>query len=246
MYDLALEQFRTFINLYPNSAQGIEARFYLGLTQSKLGKHDDARYTFQNFALAYTDNMKAPEAWMNVAEEYAAMKNDREAAMAFERVKTFHPSSKFAPVALLKAAEYYGRLKDTDNTLRVLRTLTQEYTTDEVLPARNKLAEILISAGQFEQARQESKRVIDATKESQLKARALVLYGQSLIGLGKITEAETAISEVTTNFKSTSSYYDALFRNTHRTISCIWRGSQARTHRRRAASQHGNRPRMTV
>ena len=211
MYDLALEQFRTFINLYPSSTQGIEARFYLGMTQSKLGKHEDARYTFQNFALAYTDNMKAPEAWMNVAEEYAAMKNEREAAMAFERVKTFHPSSKFAPIALLKAAEYYGRLKDTENTLRVLRTLTQEYTTDEVLPARNKLAEILISAGQFEQARQESKRVIDATKESQLKARALVLYGQSLIGLGKITEAETAVSEVTTNFKSTSSYYDALF-----------------------------------
>jgi outer membrane protein assembly factor BamD (BamD/ComL family) len=38
-----------------------------------------------------------------------------------------------------------------------------------------------------------------------------VLYGQSLIGLGKITEAETAVSDVTKNFKSTSSYYDALF-----------------------------------
>lgn len=211
MYDLAFEQFRSFINLYPNSAQGIEARFYLGLTQSKLGKHEEARYTFQNFALAYTDNIKAPEAWMNVAEEYAAMKNDREAAMAFERVKTFHPSSKFAPTALLKAAEYYGRLKDTENTLRVLRTLTQEYTTDEVLPARNKLAEILIASGQYEQARQESKRVIDFTKDAQVKARALVLYGQSLVGLGKNIEAETAISDVTKNFKSTASYYDALF-----------------------------------
>jgi TolA-binding protein len=211
MYDLALEQFRTFINLYPSSPQGIEARFYLGLAQSKLGKHDDARYTFQNFALAYTDNMRAPEAWINVAEEYAAMKNEREAAMAFERVKTFHPSSKFAPVALLKAAEYYGRLKDTENTLRVLRILTQEYTTDEVLPARNKLAEILISSGQFEQARQGTKHVIDLAKDAQLKARALVLHGQALIGLGKIAEAETAVSDVTKNFKSTSSYYDALF-----------------------------------
>jgi TolA-binding protein len=211
MYDLALEQFRMFINLYPSSSQGIEARFYLGLTQSKLGKHDDARYTFQNFALAYTDNMRAPEAWMNVAEEYAAMKNDREAAMAFERVKTFHPSSKFAPKALLKAADFYAKLKDTENTLRVLRLLTQEYTTDEVLPARNKLSEILLTDGQYEQARQESKRVIDATKDPLLKARALVLYGQSLIGLGKMTEAETAISDVVKNYKSTPSYYEALY-----------------------------------
>ena len=68
LYDLALEQFRAFINLYPNTAQGVEAHFYLGLTQSKLGKHDEARFTFQNFALAYSDNSKAPEAWMNAAE----------------------------------------------------------------------------------------------------------------------------------------------------------------------------------
>ncbi len=211
MYDLALEQLNMFIKLYPSGALGTEARFYLGLTQSKLGKHEEARYSFQNFALAYPDNIKAPEAWMNVAEEFAAMKNEREAAMGFERVKTFHPSSKFAPAALLKAAEYYGRLKDTENTLRVLRILTQEYTTDEVMPARNKLAEILISAGQFDQARQESKRVIDAAKDPQLKARALVLYGRALNGLGKNAEAETALSDVVDNYKSTSSWCDALF-----------------------------------
>src|SRR3990172_5356273 len=56
LYDLALEQFRQFVTSYPNTPQGIEARFYLGLAQSKLGKHDDARLTFQNFALAFPDN----------------------------------------------------------------------------------------------------------------------------------------------------------------------------------------------
>ncbi len=211
MYDLALEQLNMFINLYPSGALGIEARFYLGLTQSKLGKHEEARQTFQNFALAYPDNIKAPEAWMNVAEEYAAMNSEREAAMGFERVKTFHPNSKFAPAALLKSADYYSRLKDKENTLRVLRILTQEYTTDEVLSARNRLAEIYISTGQLDQARQESKRVIDAAGDPQLKARALVLYGQSLMGLGKIAEAESALSDVIENFKSTSSYCNALF-----------------------------------
>jgi TolA-binding protein len=211
MYDLALEQLNMFINLYPSGALGTEARFYLGLTQSKLGKHEEARNTFQNFALAYADNIKAPEAWMNVAEEYAAMKNEREAAMAFERVKTFHPNSKFAPAALLKASNYYSGLKDTDNTLRVLRILTQEYMTEEVLPARNRLAEIFISAGQLDQARQESKRVIDATNDPQIKAHALVLYAKSLFGLGKSVEAETILSDVIDNFKTTSSYYDALF-----------------------------------
>ncbi|RPI05626.1 MAG: outer membrane protein assembly factor BamD [Ignavibacteriae bacterium] len=211
LYDLALEQLSAFINLYPNTAQGVEARFYLGLVQSKLGKHDEARFTFQNFALAYADNNKAPEAWMNAAEEYAAMKNEREAAMAFERVKTFHPKSKFAPMALSKAAEYYNRLGDRENEMRVLRLLTQEYTTDEVLPARLRTAELLNAEDQFEQARQECKRVVDATNNASLKARALFTMGQSLIGLGRSADAEDALSEVAKNFKSTSSYYDALF-----------------------------------
>ena len=211
LYDLALEQFNAFINLYPTTAQGIEAHFYLGLTQSKLGKHDDARFTFQNFALAYPDNSKAPEAWMNVAEEYAAMNNERDAAMAFERVKTFHPKSKFAPTALSKAADYYERLGDMENTNRVLRILTQEYNTPEVLPARLRIAEILNTQGRYEQARQECKSVADATVDAALKARGLLLLGQALVGLEKNSEAEETLSDVVKNFKSTPSYYKALY-----------------------------------
>lgn len=211
LYDLALEQFLVFISMYPNATQGVEAHFYLGLTQSKLGKHDDARFTFQNFALAYSDNSKAPEAWMNAAEEYAAMKNEREAAMAFERVKTFYPKSKFAPIALSKAADYYDQIGDKENTNRVLRLLTQEYTTAEVFPARLKIAEMFNAEGQYEQARQECTRVVEATNDPQLKARALLLLSQSLIGLGKNSEAEEAVSDIAKNFRYTSSYYNALF-----------------------------------
>jgi TolA-binding protein len=211
LYDLALEQFHSFINLYSNTAQGVEARFYLGLTQSKLDKHDDARFTFQNFALTYPDNIKAPEAWMNAAEECVAMKNEREAAMAFERVKIFYPKSKYAPSGLLQAAEYYEKIGEKENARRVLRILTQEYTTTEVLPARLKLAEMLKTDGQYEQARQECRRVIDATNDTPLKARALLLMGQSLIGLRKNSEAEAAVSEVAQKYKSTISYYEALF-----------------------------------
>ena len=211
LYDLALEQFLVFISMYPNAVQGVEAHFYLGLAQSKLGKHDDARFTFQNFALAYSDNSKAPEAWMNAAEEYAAMKNEREAAMAYERVKTFYPKSKFAPIALSKAADYYDQLGDKENTNRVLRLLTQEYTTAEVLPARLKIAEMFNAEGQYEQASQECKRVAIATNDPTLKARALLILSQSLIGLGRNSEADEAVSNIANNFKSTSSYYSALF-----------------------------------
>ena len=40
LYDLAGEQLRQFISAYPTTPQGIDARFYLGLTQLKLRKYD--------------------------------------------------------------------------------------------------------------------------------------------------------------------------------------------------------------
>lgn len=211
LYDLALEQLRQFINLYPNTQQGVEARFYLGLTQTRLGKHDDARFTFQNFALAYPENLKAPEAWMNVAESYVALNNLREAALAYERIKTFHPKSKYAPQALLKASEYFERLNDYENAKKTLRTLVQEYSTPEVMPARLKLAEIYASEHDFEAARQESKRVADGTKDPALRARALLTLAQSLVRLGRNAEAETSLQEVIRNYRSTPSYSSALF-----------------------------------
>ncbi len=211
MYDLAIEQFRSFISLYPASQQGIDARFYLGLTQEKLGKYDDARLTFQNFALAYPDNAKAPEAWMNVASEYVVSGNTREAALAYERVKTFHPRSKFAPQALLKASELYGKIGDRENVRRVLRTLTQEYSSAEVLPARLTLAEMLIADGQPEQARQESKQVVDVAADAPLKAQGLLVMSKALKALGRNQESEDALSTVLAKFKTTPSYFSALY-----------------------------------
>src|SRR5436309_11104937 len=53
LYDLAAEQLKQFINNFPSSSNGVEARFYLGLTQLNLKQYDDARLTFQTFALTY-------------------------------------------------------------------------------------------------------------------------------------------------------------------------------------------------
>ena len=211
LYDLALEQFRQFVATFSNTQQGIEARFYLGLSQLKLSKHDDARLTFQNFALAFPDHPKAPEAWWNVAESYVALKNLREAALAFERVKTFHPKSKLAPGALVKSGEYFEQSGDLESARKVFRTLIQDYSSaDVILPVRLRLARMYWSDNQFELARAEAKRVADASKEPNLTAQALVLLARSLASLNKTEEAQHALDDVVKSYRSTSSYYSAL------------------------------------
>lgn len=211
LYDLALEQFRSFVDRYPASQQSIEARFYLGLTQMNLKQYDDARSTFQNFALSYPENSKAPEAWFHVAESYVALGKKQEAAYSFERVKTFHPRSKQAPIALLQAAAIYEDLGDKENMRRVLTTLTAEYSTPEVLQARLKLAELLIEDKNSAAATQECRTVISATNDNKLKARALFILSKAFIDLGKFEDADQTLSDLITNYSSTESYYNALF-----------------------------------
>ena len=211
LYDLALEQFRQFVATYPNTQQGIEARFYFGLCQTKLGKFDDARLTFQNFALAFPDHPKAPEAWWNVADSYVSLKNLREAALAFERVKTFHPKSKLAPSALVKSSEYFDLAGDPESSRKVLRTLIQDYSSsDVILPARLKLAQMYLSDNQFELARVESRRVADASKDASLSGQALILLSRAFAGLNRSDDAQHALDEIVKNYRSTSSYYTAL------------------------------------
>ncbi|MGH2568378.1 MAG: tetratricopeptide repeat protein, partial [Bacteroidota bacterium] len=186
LYDLALEQFQQFINRYPGSQQAVEAKFYLGLTQSKLGLHEDARFTFQNFALSYPDNPNAAEAWWNVAESYAALHNDREAAIAFERIKVFHPRSKLAASGLLRASEYFEAGNDKASAEKMLRALLQEYPgSDVALKARAKLAVLALANSQFETARAEAQRIITATKEPEQKAEAQLLLAKAFLGLGR-------------------------------------------------------------
>ncbi len=210
MYDLALEQFKQFTNLYPNSSQSVDARYYVGLLQFKLKKYDEARYSFQNFALSYPDNIKAPDAWMNVAEVYLALNNLHEAALAFERVKTFSPKSKQAPIALMKAAENYTKAGETGEAKRSLRVLTQEYSDpDVVLPAHLEYASLLMIDKDFEGARAECRKVTEATKDPNLKSMALLLTAQAYDGLEKSKEEESALNELIKGYKNSKGYDEA-------------------------------------
>ncbi len=210
LFDLAAEQLRQFIGSYPNTAQGIEARFFLGLAQLKLKKFDDARMTFQTFALTYQDNPKAPEAWWNVGESYAAIQNYHEAALGFERVKVFHPKSKLAPEALVRAGANFALAGERDNARRVLRVVLQEYASSAAaLAARTNLARIYFEEGNLEQAQSELKRVIDADPSPDAKAQALMIVGNIQQSTGKGEQAKATYQEIIAKYRTSSAVQGA-------------------------------------
>ncbi len=210
-YDLALEQFRQFVSFYPNTQQGIEARYYLGLSQFALERSDEARLTFQNFALSYTDHPRAPEAWQKVAESYLREGNKKEAASAYERIRTFHPRSRLASEALERSARLFDEIGDAENAIRILRILTQEYSSAGLYAANLRLAELYAERDQPDAAMTEVRKVIEGSQEARFRGPALYLQARLMLRRGRSPEARATLLDIQKNYKTSPAYHDALF-----------------------------------
>jgi TolA-binding protein len=191
MYDLALEQFKQFIANNPQSALVSDARFYLGLTQRSVGKIEDARSTFQNFAITYSDNSKAPEAFWYVGELFAEEKKPADAASAFERIKVFYPKSSYAPKGLIQASDYFDKANDPDNAIKVLKSLLSDYPSDELVPTGHlHLGMLYLKQNNFSAAKSELSSASEAGVDKQLKATVLFQLGKLAEQTGNPLEAE--------------------------------------------------------
>jgi len=212
MFDLAVEQLKSFIAAYPATSQGIEARFTLGLSQLKLERFEDARATFQNFALGYSDNAKAPEAWIHVGEAFQGLKNEREAASAFERIKVFHPKNSLASEGLLIAGTIYRHIGDRDAAKRVLRAIIQEYpASKQISEARLAMGEIYTEEGQTILAEQEIRRVSESTAPREIKTRALLALGRIQIAECVFDQAESTLTNLVHQYPQSAASIPATF-----------------------------------
>lgn len=204
MYDLAAQQFRQFVSAYPNTAQSIEARFFLGLVQMQLKQFDDAKTTFQNFALSYVEHPRASEAWLHVGHALQALGNDREAALAYERVKVFHPESPLVPEALLKAGETRRTLGERDAARQAFRAIIQGYPdSKQVVGARLAIGELYAEEGQLELAEEEARRVARSDAPAAVRATALFAIGKFQLGAGLFSNAETTLAGLIGRFPET-------------------------------------------
>ncbi|MCZ7556260.1 MAG: tetratricopeptide repeat protein [Bacteroidia bacterium] len=210
LYGQAEEQFKSFINRFPNSASSIEARFYLGLLQKEAKKYGEAKSTFQDFALRFSDHSKAPDAWWNLAEVYAAEHNYPEAGQALAKLKSFHPRSPKAAEALLLASRHFLRTGDTDNARTVLNAVLIEYPQSAVrAEAQFELGRMYLAAGDPDRAMREFRRLQTETIPAELRARTLAAIGQAQSELGNRSEAEARLNEVVTTYPATAAAQEA-------------------------------------
>jgi TolA-binding protein len=200
LYDLALDQFRLFVESYPNTQQAVQAQFYIALSQFEQKKYEEAKNLFQNFALTFQLDPKAPEAWWKIAECNQKLGKLNDAALVYERIKVFHPTSALAPQGLLESANCYIEQNNYDNALRVLKVLLSEYFSDAItLTARNKLASVYLNMRMTNEAIEEYKKIIINYNARDVKSDAQFRLAQLYASLGKVEEAEELFKDITIN-----------------------------------------------
>lgn len=200
LYDLSLEQFKRFVEIYPNTQQGVQAKFYIGQSQFQLKKYEEAKNTFQNFALSYQLHPQAPEAWWKIGECNLNMDKTNDAAMAFERIKVFHPTSELAPKGLLKSADCYILQNDFENAQRVLKMLLSEYFSDgTMVEARTKLAEVFLKLNMPDRAAEEYSKIINSDLPKDTKVQVQIALGKLYAASGKVEAAESLYKEIIIN-----------------------------------------------
>jgi len=200
LYDLALDQFKRYIELYPNTEQGIQARFYVGLSYFNLKQYEEAKNIFQNFALNFQLNQMAPEAWWKIGECNYLLGKINEAAITFERIKIFHPTSNLAPKGLLKSAEYYTLQNDFDNSERVLNMLLSEYYSNEIVyEARIKLADLYLKKNLINKAIEQYEKILSGDLPKDKQSSIKLSLGRILVSSGKIGSAIKLFEDIIIN-----------------------------------------------
>ncbi len=204
-FELALEQFKHFVEKYGNSSDAIDARFSIGELQMQLHQFEDARITFQNFAVNYTTHPKTPQAWWNVGECYERLGNIREAANSYERLKIFFPNSELTPGALFRASEKYVALNDTENEKRVLKLLQREYASSKLFSRTiMRLIVLSIEEGNEQSAQKELQKLLKESKDVQLQTEATLMLGILDVRSAKYDDAEKKFKIISEQFSRTS------------------------------------------
>lgn len=210
-YDIAAQQFSTFINRYPVSDRMGDARYYYADSYYKLKEYDDARIEFQGLAVGYPDHSRAADAWLRVGECYEILDKPLEAAKAYETIKILYPGNPLAPKGLINSGRLYASSGDVNRAEQILKEFLDRYVESSDYPqGRTEFGYVLLEKGELERAIAEFERVPSLTTDKDILGRALLGQGEAMQRLGLIGRSTKVYSEIVQGYGSRSSAFTAL------------------------------------
>jgi tol-pal system protein YbgF len=107
-YSQAENEFRDYLDVFPNGEKAADASFWMGEAQYSQGKFNDAAKTFLNAHQAYGKSPKAPEMLLKLGMSLAALDNKDTACATLREVNKRYP--KASPAIKAKVSSEQSRL----------------------------------------------------------------------------------------------------------------------------------------
>ncbi|MFT4181887.1 MAG: tol-pal system protein YbgF [Rhizobium sp.] len=104
-YSVAEQEFRQYIDSYPNSGRAADANFWLGEALYSQGKYNDAAKTFLNAHQKYSSSEKAPEMLLKLGMSLAALDNKDTACATLREVTKRYPKASKAVTGKVASEE---------------------------------------------------------------------------------------------------------------------------------------------
>ncbi|RMF59428.1 MAG: outer membrane protein assembly factor BamD [Calditrichaeota bacterium] len=212
-YDVAAQQFSTFINRYPGSEQLPDAHYFYGQSLLKLNDLENARIEFQELAVTFPEHERAPEAWKLVGYCYEKQKKLEQAAKAYETVKVLYPDDPLAPGAFLTAAEVYMKLGQLFRAESIIKEFLDRYPTSTEYPhGRILFGKFLLEKGEPESAAAEFAQVLTMDISPEVKAEAYLGQAEVFLRLGLTNRARENLNRIITDIQVDKATHEALLR----------------------------------
>lgn len=213
LFDLAALQYQRYAERYPTSPKAPLALLQACRAFSGSGQHEAAERVVREALLRYPDTALLDQLLFEQGKAHVALEHKREAAITFERVAVFVPTSPLAPESLMRAGRLYQQAGDLEAAQRAVLLLLDRYPTNPLYDeARLLLASVLFAQGQHAEALAEANKVATATPKSSTGARALVLKAEILERGGQFTEAERLLATVAESTADSAATSAAAFR----------------------------------
>ena len=198
-FDLAAEQFTSFIGNYPDDNRVPTAYFLKGKSLYTLENWDGARTAFIRVALEFSESKYAAEALYNSAQCLKNKENWEDAARSFLGVSDYYPRSEFAAKGMVEAGIIYRLLNDDTRAVVAFERIVNDFrgTASSALACLN-LAELSEKQNDTGKALQYYLIAGEVSEDETINAITKIRRGIIFHRTGDWLEAESEIEKVNT------------------------------------------------
>ncbi|HVC09088.1 MAG TPA: tetratricopeptide repeat protein [Elusimicrobiota bacterium] len=195
---LAAADFERLLSEHPQSDLAPQARFFLGDSFFLANDYDGAIEKYQDFLAKYPDNPLRVSAMFRLGSCYFEKKDFVQARANFQAVLDRYPHDFFAPLAQYFIAESYLTAGQLRQALFAYSKAITEYPEDiRISPlARFKLAWTQYQVGDMDEAVQTCQNFLSLYPTDALAKDVYLILGNSLIKLGRHSEAADAFQRI--------------------------------------------------